>query len=195
MEDKLTRERRFHGLLDELLELPSAERSAWLDERCGGEPALRRRLEQALAFEDDHVDDLLKHPKSAARTAAAGPLEEAMFSGTAFLSGPVPRIIGQYVLYEILGQGGMGRVFRSEQLEPVRREVALKLMRSSVKTPETRARFDAERRTLERLEHVCKRKAVLEQSFGGDDDVVAKLSEALKRDVRRLAELGHVCEQ
>jgi len=166
MDEKLEREKRFHRLLGELIELPAAERSERLAQHGSEDEGLRTRLEEALAIEEEEVDGLLQHPTSRARRAAAASLEgaldappedpllgDAMFSGTAFLSGPVPRIIGPYVLYEILGQGGMGRVFRAERYQPDRGIVALKLMRSSVKTPETRRRFDAERRTLERLEH------------------------------------------
>ncbi|MEO1086608.1 MAG: protein kinase, partial [Acidobacteriota bacterium] len=153
MDPRLALEKRFHALLDVFLEMPAAERASRLEALEGDDALLRDRLTRALDFEDDDVDDLLAHPKPIARIAAVGSLEDPLVSGTAFLSGPVPRFVGPYVLHEILGQGGMGRVFRAEQLEPMPREVALKLMRSSVKTPETRRRFDAERRTLERLEH------------------------------------------
>ncbi|MEM8996578.1 MAG: serine/threonine-protein kinase [Acidobacteriota bacterium] len=160
MDSRLALEKRFHALLDVFLEMPAAERAAALDALDGDDASLRERLTRALDFEDEAVDDLLEHPKPIARIAAVGSLlaeplvgDGAFPGGTAFLSGPVPRFVGPYVLHEILGQGGMGRVFRAEQVEPEPREVALKLMRSSIKTPETRRRFEAERRTLDRLEH------------------------------------------
>ncbi|MEM1179710.1 MAG: serine/threonine-protein kinase [Acidobacteriota bacterium] len=153
METRIALEKRFHELLDEFLDMPAAERPGRLAALDGDDVALRSRLERALDFEEDDVEELLAHPKPIARIAAVGSVDDALAHGTAFLSGPVPRIVGPYALHEILGQGGMGRVFRAEQREPIEREVALKLMRSSVKTPDTRRRFEAESRTLERLEH------------------------------------------
>ena len=68
---------------------------------------------------------------------------------------PLPRdgAIGRYRLLELLGEGGMGAVYLAEQHEPVRRVVALKLMRSSLAGPNDVARFGAERQALARLSH------------------------------------------
>src|SRR5438874_11623390 len=69
--------------------------------------------------------------------------------------GALPRdtAIGRYRLLELLGEGGMGAVYLAEQLEPVRRVVALKLMRSLLAGPNAVARFNAERQALARLSH------------------------------------------
>jgi len=61
--------------------------------------------------------------------------------------------VGPYHLVEVLGAGGMGIVFRAEQREPIRREVALKLIRGGFPTQSTVARFEVERLVLERMEH------------------------------------------
>lgn len=55
----------------------------------------------------------------------------------------LPDQIGPYRILKILGEGGMGRVFLAEQVEPVRRRVALKLIHSSLRTPQATLRFDA----------------------------------------------------
>lgn len=61
--------------------------------------------------------------------------------------------IGPYKLLEVIGQGGMGVVYMAEQLTPVRRKVALKLVKPGVDSIQTLARFDAERQALSVLEH------------------------------------------
>ena len=64
-----------------------------------------------------------------------------------------PKQIGPYRLLEEIGEGGMGVVFRAEQLEPVRRVVAMKLIKLGMETREIVARFDAERQALAVLNH------------------------------------------
>jgi non-specific serine/threonine protein kinase/serine/threonine-protein kinase len=68
---------------------------------------------------------------------------------------PRPRQIGPYRLLDEIGEGGMGVVFRAEQLEPVRRVVAVKLIRLGMETREVVARFEAERQALAVLNHPC----------------------------------------
>ncbi len=61
--------------------------------------------------------------------------------------------LGVYVIRGVLGEGGMGHVYRAEQLRPVRREVALKLIRAQVASPLARAYFDVERQALAQMQH------------------------------------------
>ncbi|HEX4932586.1 MAG TPA: serine/threonine-protein kinase, partial [Gemmatimonadaceae bacterium] len=61
--------------------------------------------------------------------------------------------IGPYRILQPLGQGGMGLVYEAEQLEPVRRRVALKVIKAGMDTEEVVARFDAERQALAVMEH------------------------------------------
>ena len=68
---------------------------------------------------------------------------------------PRPKQIGPYRLLDEIGEGGMGVVFRAEQLEPVRRVVAVKLIKLGMETREVVARFDAERQALAVLNHPC----------------------------------------
>jgi serine/threonine protein kinase/formylglycine-generating enzyme required for sulfatase activity len=65
----------------------------------------------------------------------------------------VPTRIGAYRLLRTIGEGGMGIVFLAEQDEPVQRQVAIKLMKQSIASPQARSRFDAEREALSRMRH------------------------------------------
>ena len=71
----------------------------------------------------------------------------------AVVSGGEPRRIGPYTLTGVLGTGGMGVVYRAEQVEPLRRTVALKLVRRGLDTDRLVARFEAERLALARMSH------------------------------------------
>ena len=62
-------------------------------------------------------------------------------------------LLGPYVIRGVLGEGGMGRVYLAEQMRPVRREVALKLIREQVASPLARAYFDVERQALAQMQH------------------------------------------
>jgi serine/threonine protein kinase len=64
-----------------------------------------------------------------------------------------PDRIGPYRIVRILGQGGMGLVYEAEQLEPLRRTVALKVIRHGMDTREVLARFDSERQALAVMDH------------------------------------------
>ena len=111
----------FVGALD--LVTP-AERSAYLDLACAGEPALRRRVE-ALLLAHEQSGDMLD-PPAVPRPVAEGP-------GTR---------IGPYKLLQSIGEGGMGVVFMAEQESPVRRRVALKVIKpgmdSAPSSPDSR---------------------------------------------------------
>ena len=65
------------------------------------------------------------------------------------------RLIGSYRLLEKIGEGGMGEVWRAEQTEPIRRTVALKLIKPGMDTRQVIARFEAERQALALMDHPC----------------------------------------
>ncbi len=67
----------------------------------------------------------------------------------------VGTVIGPYRLVRRLGQGGMGEVFEAEQTEPIRRRVALKVIKQGMDTRTVIARFDAERQALALMDHPC----------------------------------------
>ena len=126
------------------LELESPEaRSAFLDEACG-DPELRRRVEQLLAL-DARANDFLEAPASIAdgdrRSESRPGVEEP---GT---------VIGPYKLLEQIGEGGMGVVYVAEQSQPVRRKVALKVIKPGMDSKQVVARFEAERQALAMMDH------------------------------------------
>ena len=109
------------------------ERAAYLDEACGRDTDLRRRVEQLLAAEPN-VSTFLDSP------ALTVPDElGALPTGQI-----VPAVIGPYKLLQLLGEGGMGVVYLAEQTAPVRRWVALKIIKPGMDTKEVIARFEAE---------------------------------------------------
>src|SRR5262245_23373656 len=138
--DELREEEVFAGAA----ELPPDQRAAYLDKTCAAEPALRRRIE-ALLHALDHAIPLLKEPPPAqsARLAPVGlpPTEKAGDR------------IGRYKLREPIGEGGCGVVYVAEQEEPVRRRVALKVIKLGMDTKQVIARFDAERQALAMMDH------------------------------------------
>src|SRR5262249_53770092 len=114
----------------------SAERSAYLDRACAGDPALRSQVAQLLKAHQD-----------------PGPFRErAAPALVATLDEPITErpgtVIGPYKLMEQIGEGGMGLVFVAEQQHPVRRKVALKVIKPGMDTRRIIARFEAERQAL-----------------------------------------------
>ncbi len=91
--------------------------------------------------------DLPSHP------SAHLPTEALTGGGPEGAGGAPPERIGAYRLIRQLGEGGMGEVWLAEQLDPVRREVALKLIKPGLGSREVLARFESERQALERMDH------------------------------------------
>src|SRR5262249_19023634 len=131
-----------------------AERSAWLDRECGGDATLRQRIEvlvQAL----DQAGSLLENPAVAppASTGYTGQGWPAPDAGNGpVLEGP-GTVVGPYRLLERIGEGGFGVVFLAEQTRPVRRRVALKVLKPGMDTRQVVARFEAERQALALMDH------------------------------------------
>jgi len=126
------------------LEKSSAqERSAFLDGACGKDPLLRRRVEALLArhFEQD---SFLAEP-------AVG--QDATVSIDAVSQEGQGSKIGRYKLLQEIGEGGCGVVYMAEQDEPVRRRVALKVIKLGMDTKSVIARFEAERQALALMDH------------------------------------------
>jgi WD40 repeat protein/serine/threonine protein kinase len=123
-----------------------ADRQAYLDVACGGDAALRR-----------HVEELLKHQAalgSFLQAPAAGPMttNDQQMNDQQMTEGP-GTVIGPYQLLEQIGEGGFGVVFMAEQSEPVRRKVALKILKPGMDTRQVVARFEAERQALAIMDH------------------------------------------
>ena len=118
-------------------------RSAFLDEACANDQQLRARV-AALLRQEQGLDSFLEQP--------AYDLKEVTGSSTAEEK-HVGSTIGPYKLMEQIGEGGFGLVFVAEQCEPVRRKVALKLIKPGMDSKEIIARFEAERQALAFMEH------------------------------------------
>jgi serine/threonine protein kinase/tetratricopeptide (TPR) repeat protein len=119
-----------------------AERAAYLDRACGGDAALRGRVE-ALLREHEQLGSFLESPAPGhAVTVADEPRPE----------GP-EAVLGPYRLLEQIGEGGFGVVFQAEQTQPVRRQVALKVLKPGMDTRQVVARFEAERQALAIMDH------------------------------------------
>src|SRR5262249_17512678 len=93
------------------------------------------------------------HGEELDRVVAQGPGRNGPAAGRDPLALEPSRTIGPYSLLESLGEGGMGQVWLAEQAEPVRRRVALKLIKPGMDSRQVLARFDAEREALARMEH------------------------------------------
>ena len=122
----------------EALALPPEERAAWLDRECAGDAALRGRVE-ALLRGHEAASDFLERP----------PVERPLPSidertGDAF---------GRYTLSRKVGEGGYGVVWLADQHEPVRRHVALKIIKLGMDTRQVITRFEAERQALAMMDH------------------------------------------
>jgi eukaryotic-like serine/threonine-protein kinase len=131
-------------LFAEALARPAAERAAYLDQACASDPARRARLESLLRAEESAQRFLESSPAAAAaRTALASSRPEEM---------PGDKI-GRYKLLQKIGEGGCGVVYVAEQEEPVRRRVALKVIKLGMDTREVIARFEAERQALAMMDH------------------------------------------
>jgi len=120
----------------------AAERAAYLGRTCGADGKLKTEVE-ALLKAHERAGDFLESP---AMDAAA------TLEGAAMIDGPGTRI-SHYELLNLIGEGGMGLVYLAEQKEPVRRKVALKIIKPGMDSRQVVARFEAERQALALLDH------------------------------------------
>lgn len=126
------------------LQLPADQRAGFLERTCGGDVALHQRVENLLkAFEQS--GSFLREPAVPTPTSTVvmslPPAEK-----------PGDRI-GRYKVLEQIGEGGCGVVYVAEQEEPVRRRVALKVIKLGMDTKQVIARFEAERQALAMMDH------------------------------------------
>jgi eukaryotic-like serine/threonine-protein kinase len=119
---------------------PGAERRAFLDGACGGDEAVRRRVEHLLEA-DDRTAGILERGPDGLADPHEPPGER-----------PGDRV-GPYKLLQQIGEGGMGVVYMAEQTEPVRRRVALKIIKPGMDSRQVIARFEAERQALAMMDH------------------------------------------
>jgi eukaryotic-like serine/threonine-protein kinase len=115
-----------------------AEREKYLSEICRDDPGLRREVESLLQADEDAGSFLDRTREFSADTV--GPERIGM-------------MVGRYKLLQEIGSGGFGVVYMAEQVEPVQRKVALKIIKAGMDTREVIARFEAERQALALMDH------------------------------------------
>jgi eukaryotic-like serine/threonine-protein kinase len=131
-------------MFGDALELGSPDaQAAYLDRACRGDAALRQRVE-ALLRAHDKAGRFLEGEAPGGSTAMTVDQPVGESPGT---------VIGPYKLLEPIGEGGFGVVFMAEQTEPVRRKVALKILKPGMDTRQVVARFEAERQALAIMDH------------------------------------------
>ncbi|HEV7926951.1 MAG TPA: protein kinase, partial [Verrucomicrobiae bacterium] len=126
--------------------LPPNERAAFLDDACAGDAALRQRVEELLRAGEE-AGAFLQKP------AANAPGRARTIRVTL---PPVEKLgdrVGRYKILQQIGEGGCGVVYMAEQEEPVRRRVALKVIKLGMDTKSVIARFEAERQALAMMDH------------------------------------------
>jgi eukaryotic-like serine/threonine-protein kinase len=145
-----------NALAQAAFRLAGPDRTAFLDRACAGDSALRARLDALLAAQEQQYEILVTqsdtdglHDDPSARqfwpalkTEIADAPDEA-----------VGQTLGRYKLLEKVGEGGCGVVYVAEQTEPVRRRVALKVIKLGMDTKQVVARFEAERQALAMMDH------------------------------------------
>jgi WD40 repeat protein/serine/threonine protein kinase len=119
-----------------------AERAAYLDRACSGDAALRTQVEQLLKA---HQESGLFMERPA--------LDLGVTIDDPSVSERPGTVIGPYKLLEQIGEGGFGVVFMAEQTQPVRRKVALKVLKPGMDSKQVIARFEAERQALALMDH------------------------------------------
>ncbi len=183
------------SLFSAAMDLPPAERAAFLDQSCGDDKVLRAEIESLLS----------KRTVDVVRTGGAFSNAPTATSAFAPITERPGSVIGQYKLLQQIGEGGFGTVFLAEQSKPVRRRVALKIIKLGMDTKSVIARFEAERQALALMEHPHIARVldagatdtgrpyfVMEYVIG---DSITHFADAHKLDVRKRLELfSQVCQ-
>ncbi len=138
----------------------AAERSAYVDQACEGDARLRQMVEELLTAQGE-VEQFFDESRPAmSASGGQSPLSDSLETiareaaglGAEVFEKPGTRI-GPYRLLQVIGEGGCGAVYMAEQEKPVRRRVALKIIKLGMDTKSVIARFDAERQALARMDH------------------------------------------
>jgi eukaryotic-like serine/threonine-protein kinase len=158
-------------LFQEALSRPAEERPAFLERACAGRPEHRAAVEALLAAHEKSGNILDRPELDPVQTLASGPGHVHRDATLDYTPGPEnassaaavtdyrpmsePGIViaGRYTLQEKIGEGGMGEVWVAKQTQPVRRRVALKLIKTGVDSRAVLARFEQERQALAMMDH------------------------------------------
>jgi len=139
---------RVKEILHQAMQLAPDQRSGFLDEACASDAALREEVESLLLAKEDVPSGFLQSP------ALEGELSsEASGFGFAGALAPGQIFAQRFQLIRKLGEGGMGQVWLAEQTSPVKRQVALKLIKAGMYDESVVQRFQAERQSLAIMDH------------------------------------------
>jgi len=127
--------KRERQIVEAALELPTERRTAYIDEACGDDADFAERVRELIAAHE-HAEPP-ETRTAAPQQSSPGDLKQ----------------IGPYRLLEKLGEGGMGEVWLADQHEPIRRKVALKIIKPGMDSKQVVARFEAERQALAMMDH------------------------------------------
>jgi hypothetical protein len=136
---------REEALFEAAIQLAGTARASFLKNACDDDTALRQRLEVLLAAHEQSGGMLTELAPTAGATMKIGFAEVP--------DETVGQKIGRYKIMEKIGEGGCGVVYVAEQTEPVRRRVALKVIKLGMDTKQVVARFEAERQALAMMDH------------------------------------------
>src|SRR4030088_60946 len=148
-ENKSSSQSRARDVFLEALEKSLSERATFLRDACVGNEKLRAEVEELLR-EHEQVGSFLESPALLDRTPGS---TLAVTSGMFAVMEKAGDRIGRYKLLQKIGEGGCGIVYMAEQEEPVRRRVALKVIKLGMDTKSVIARFEAERQALALMDH------------------------------------------
>ncbi len=132
--------------------LPVEARPAYLDGACAGDAALRERVEKLLRAGDEAAG-FLQDPAPGAQRGEPASDAPAVVPNSVAGGEKAGDRIGRYKLLQQIGEGGCGVVYMAEQEEPVRRRVAVKVIKLGMDTKQVIARFEAERQALAMMDH------------------------------------------
>ncbi len=135
-------------IFEAALQLPPEQRAAYLDKICGNDLELRKRIELLLKSHAEASEDFLQQAHR-----SIGPNKTMVIPAFVSTEEKLGSMIGRYKLLEKVGEGGFGVVYVAEQREPVKRRVALKIIKLGMDTKQVVARFEAERQALAMMDH------------------------------------------
>jgi tetratricopeptide (TPR) repeat protein/tRNA A-37 threonylcarbamoyl transferase component Bud32 len=142
------------SLFLEALAKPPVDREAFLDRECGGDAELRKRIEELLRAHDSSKSFLDETQATSAFTPQPDHTQQVDQSVDTYrLTEAGTVIAGRYQLVELIGEGGMGEVWIADQAEPVKRQVAIKLIKAGMDSKLVLQRFNTERQALALMDH------------------------------------------
>ena len=141
-------------LFMQALDQPAEQVADWLADACGNDSELRQRVQALLDAHQKAGGFLGTGAEDQSHGSTAADDTPDNLSATVIMDGPKAGVtIGPYKLLEQIGEGGMGSVWVASQSQPIKRRVAIKLIKAGMDTGQVLARFEAERQALAMMDH------------------------------------------